>query len=167
MYRKPRILAASAIRRYRHAPEARRIGDSLALPSSAAPESAVDARVARTFGTRSQCDPAAVGDAPSHEPTHWIDPTAGQTTIGEWAPEWLASKRRLKPNQSFNVLASMLDGASANSMIPRNVARGVELPRIPHSERRCLTEAQVMRLADAVPPIHRALILVLAYLGIR
>lgn len=33
--------------------------------------------------------------------------------------------------QAFNVLASMLDAAVVNSMIPRNVARGVELPRVP------------------------------------
>lgn len=145
----------------------------------------------------------------------WTDPALGRTTIRAWAPEWLRSKRRLKPKtlasyqsllrsrvlpqlggvaldrldrvrveqwisdleadglsasrirQAFNVLASMLDAAVANRMITRNVARGVELPRIPRVERRFLTEQQVRRLADTVPIEHRSLILVLAYSGIR
>lgn len=145
----------------------------------------------------------------------WIDPSLGRTTIAEWAPRWLAAKRRLKPKtragyesllrahlvpalgdvplaklerihveqwvsgmensglsasrirQGFNVLAAMLDAAVANGMIVRNVARGVELPRIPRKERRFLSEPQVMRLAEAVPVEYRALILVLAYSGMR
>lgn len=145
----------------------------------------------------------------------WVDPDLGQTTVEEWAPRWLASKRSLKPKtragyesllrakvlpafgevplaklervhveewvssmedsglsasrvrQAFNVLAAMLDAAIANGMLVRNAARGVELPRIPKSQRRFLTEEQVMRLADTVPPEYRSLILVLAYSGMR
>jgi integrase len=145
----------------------------------------------------------------------WTDPDLGRTTVRAWAPQWLRTKRGLKPKtlssyqsllrsrvlpalgdtplakldrarveawvsdleahglsasrirQAFNVLAAMLDAAVANRMITRNVARGIELPRIPKTERRFLTEAQVMRLADAAPLEHRALILVLAYSGIR
>ena len=145
----------------------------------------------------------------------WIDPDLGRTTIAQWAPRWLVSKRKLKPKtragydsllrsrilphfgdvplnklerihieawisdmqndglsasrirQAFNVLAAMLDTAVANSMLTRNVARGVELPRIPKTPRRFLSEEQVMRLADEVPAEHRALVLVLAYSGIR
>lgn len=145
----------------------------------------------------------------------WVDPALGMTTIEDWAPRWLAAKRRLKPKtrsgyqsllrarlipalgtvslaklerthveqwitdmqneglsasrirQGFNVLAAMLDGAVANGMLTRNVARGIELPRLPKAERRFLTVAQVRRLADTVPIEHRALILVLAYSGMR
>ncbi len=27
----------------------------------------------------------------------WVDPQLGRTTVGEWAPRWLDSKRRVKP----------------------------------------------------------------------
>lgn len=72
-----------------------------------------------------------------------------------------------RTRQAFNVLAAMLDGAIANDMLTRNVARGVELPRVQSGARRFLTAAQVTRLADSIHPGYRLLVLVLAYSGIR
>lgn len=169
----------------------------------------------RTFRRRIDAERFLAGVTSSVHTGDWIDPELGQATFGDWAPQWLSSKRRLEPKtresyesllrsrilpvfaqtplarlerphveqwisaldeeglsasrirQAFNVLAAMLDAAIANSMISRNVARGVELPRMPRSKRRFLTEAEVARLSDAVPLEYRALILVLAYSGIR
>ncbi|MFN2556198.1 MAG: tyrosine-type recombinase/integrase [Nitriliruptorales bacterium] len=143
--------------------------------------------------------------------SEWADPDRGRTRVRDWAPRWLATKRKLKPKtrygyesllrtrilpelgdlslarlervtieewlsgmveeglstsrtrQAFNVLAAMLDAAVANAMIARNVARGVELPRLVTAPRRFLHEEQVARLADAIDPAYRMLVLVLTY----
>lgn len=70
-------------------------------------------------------------------------------------------------HQGYNVLAQVLDAAMANGMLARNVARGVELPRITTRERRFLTAGQVAALADAIDVRYRPFILVLAYGGLR
>lgn len=143
--------------------------------------------------------------------SEWADPDRGRTRLRDWAPRWLATKRKLKPKtrygyesllrtrilpelgelplarlervtieewlsgmveeglstsrtrQAFNVLAAMLDAAVANAMIARNVARGVELPRLATAPRRFLHEEQVARLSDAIDPTYRLLVLVLTY----
>lgn len=88
--------------------------------------------------------------------------------MGEWVSSMEDSGLSAsRVRQAFNVLAAMLDAAISNGMLVRNAARGVELPRIPKSQRRFLTEEQVMRLADTGPPEYRSLILVLAYWGMR
>ena len=69
--------------------------------------------------------------------------------------------------QAFNVLAAALDAAVVNGYLARNVARGVELPRMHTPERRFLTPVQVAALADAVSQRYRALILTLTYGGLR
>lgn len=69
--------------------------------------------------------------------------------------------------QAFNVLAAMLDAAIANGMITRNVARGIDLPRLRPTKRRFLDQEQVGRLARAIDPRYRVLVLVLAYSGVR
>lgn len=145
----------------------------------------------------------------------WADPALGRITLAEWAPQWLASKRRLKPKtrygyeslltsrilpalgdmplarlerihveqwitrlddeglsasrirQAFNVLAAALDTAVANGMLVRNVARGVELPRMARAERLFLSAEQLGRLSDAIEEHLQALVLVLGYGGLR
>ncbi len=69
--------------------------------------------------------------------------------------------------QAFNVLAAMLDAAIANGMITRNVARGIDLPRLRPAKRRFLDQEQVGRLATAIDPRYRVMVLVLAYSGLR
>lgn len=68
--------------------------------------------------------------------------------------------------QSYHLLTSMLDDAVKDGRLPRNPAAGVDLPRLPSSERRYLTHEQVDALADAAGP-YRVLVLVLAYCGLR
>ncbi|WP_370326023.1 tyrosine-type recombinase/integrase [Euzebya sp.] len=144
----------------------------------------------------------------------WTDPERGRTTVAEWAPKWLDSKRALKPKTRYTyesllrkvtahlggyplakldrlavetfvsqleaeglsasrvrqchmMLGAMLDAAVASRILTHNVARGVELPRLRPARRRFLDQDQVRRLADAVGPDVRPLILTLAYGGLR
>jgi integrase len=60
----------------------------------------------------------------------------------------------------------MLEDAVKDSRLARNPAAGVDLPRLPKSERRYLTHAQLAELADGSGP-HRLLVLVLGYTGLR
>ena len=52
-------------------------------------------------------------------------------------------------------------------MIPRSPCRQIPLPKIERAEMRFLTVAEVRRLAVAVGPAYRALILLGAYGGLR
>ncbi len=57
--------------------------------------------------------------------------------------------------QAFNVLAALLDAAITNGMINRNVARGIDLPRVRPAKRRFLTQGQVAAMANAIYPTTR------------
>lgn len=69
----------------------------------------------------------------------------------------------------------IMDLAVRDGRIPKNPASGVKLPRLPKSDKRFLTREQVFDLADAaaqhpMPEVaeqYRALILVLAFCGLR
>lgn len=65
------------------------------------------------------------------------------------------------------IFAKSLDAAVKAKHVAANPARGVELPPIKTEETRFLTAEQVADLADAIDPRYRALVLVLAYGGLR
>lgn len=84
---------------------------------------------------------------------------------------WVAAMRAKglsasRTRQAYHLLTSMLDDAVKDSRLTRNTAAGVDLPRLPRSERRYLTHAQLADLADGCGP-HRLLVLVLGYTGLR
>jgi integrase len=84
---------------------------------------------------------------------------------------WVAAMRAeglsaSRTRQAYHLLTGMLDDAVKDGRLPRNPAAGVDLPRLPTTERRYLTHAQVAGLADACGP-YRVLVLVLAYTGLR
>lgn len=84
---------------------------------------------------------------------------------------WVAGMRAegLSPSrirQAYHLLTAMLDDAVNDRRLPRNPAAGVDLPRLPTTERRYLTHEQVAALADAAGQ-YRLLVLVLAYCGLR
>ena len=68
--------------------------------------------------------------------------------------------------QAYHLLTSMLDDAVRGSRIPRNPARGVDLPRIVSRPGRYLTHGQLADLAEACGDFE-TLVLVLGYCGIR
>ena len=84
---------------------------------------------------------------------------------------WVAGMRReglsaSRTRQAYHVLTSMLDAAVRDGRVARNAATGVDLPRLPTTERRYLTHAQLDDLAERCGP-HRLLVLVLGYTGLR
>lgn len=84
---------------------------------------------------------------------------------------WVAAMRveglsASRTRQAYHVLTSMLDAAVRDGRLARNPAAGVDLPRLPTTDRRYLTHAQLAVLAEHCGP-HRLLVLVLGYTGLR
>src|SRR3712207_1615900 len=84
---------------------------------------------------------------------------------------WVAGMRATglsasRTRQAYHLLTSMLEDAVKDSRLARNPAAGVDLPRLPKSERRYLTHAQLAELADGRSE-ERLLVLVLGYTGLR
>ena len=84
---------------------------------------------------------------------------------------WLAAMRAeglsaSRTRQAYHLLTAMLDDAVKDNRLARNPAAGVDLPRLPKTERRYLDHGQVRALADASDR-DGLLVLVLAYCGLR
>jgi integrase len=69
--------------------------------------------------------------------------------------------------RAYGVLAAILDVAVKDRRISVNPARGVNLPRKTSKEHVYLTHPQVVTLAENAGEAHRALVLLLAYTGLR
>ncbi|MGN6220791.1 MAG: tyrosine-type recombinase/integrase [Microbacterium sp.] len=69
--------------------------------------------------------------------------------------------------RAYGVLAAVLDVAVRDRRIPRNPARGVDLPRKNKKGHRYLTHAEVDRLAHAAGQDHSTVVYVAAYTGLR
>lgn len=94
------------------------------------------------------------------------------TDVAGWVADLSTRYSPSRTRQAHGLLSSILDDAVADRRIPANPARGVELPRMPR--RRAypvLGHGEVAALADAAEeiggPLDRALVLVLAYTGLR
>ena len=83
---------------------------------------------------------------------------------------WVASMRAelsaSRTRQAYHLLSAMLDDAVKDHRLARNPAAGVDLPRLPKTERRYLTHQQLADLADGCGP-HRLMVLVAGYTGLR
>jgi integrase len=92
----------------------------------------------------------------------------GQRDVRAWVTE--LSAKGLAPatvHKCYQVLTKILAAAVEGGMIPRSPCRQIPLPKIERAEMRFLTVAEVRRLAVAVGPSYRALILLGAYGGLR
>jgi integrase len=69
--------------------------------------------------------------------------------------------------RDVSALRAVLNAAVDTDLIDRSPARKVALPKVRRPERQLLTPAELLRLADAVPALYRALILVGGVLGLR
>ena len=105
-----------------------------------------NARVEEAWGDR------AIGTIRKSEVQAWLDGIDKSATVVRRAHE---------------VLAGILDTALNDRLIPANPARGVKLPRKNRKANVYLTHAQVNALAEAAPADKRALVLTLAYTGLR
>jgi integrase len=69
--------------------------------------------------------------------------------------------------KAYQLLGRTLTAAVNADLIPRSPCRAVRLPKIEREEMRFLNPAEVARLADAIGPRYRALVLLGAYGGLR
>jgi len=100
----------------------------------------------------------------------WSDVPLDRVTfdgVSAWVTAMVAEELSAsRTQQAYHLLTSMLDDAVKGSRIPRNPARGVDLPRIVSKPGRYLTHGQLADLADASGD-YGTLVLVLGYCGIR
>jgi integrase len=86
--------------------------------------------------------------------------------------EWLAILKTKglgsSSTRTARTLAGMVLGSAVDSgVLPANPMAGLRVPRPPAKARQALTAAEVEALADVIGPQYRALVLVLAYGGLR
>ncbi len=67
----------------------------------------------------------------------------------------------------YDLLAAIMKLAEEEGLISRTPCRRIDLPAPIKQEQRCLTTAEVERLAAAIDPRYRALVYTAAYLGLR
>jgi integrase len=105
-----------------------------------------------------------------------ILPTFGSRAVGTIQPSdlevWVANliaagKAPATIQKAWQIASGVLRLAVRDRLIPLSPARDVRLPRIEWEEPEALTADQVMRLADAIDPRYRALVLVGAFGGLR
>lgn len=91
-----------------------------------------------------------------------------QPDVQAWVAELTA--REFAPAtvvKAYQLLGRTLTAAVNAGMIPRSPCRAIRLPKIEREEMRFLNSAEVARLADAIGPRYRALVLLGAYGGLR
>ena len=86
--------------------------------------------------------------------------------------EWVAdlSHSGLAPatvHKAYQTLSKVMRGAVDAGLLAQTPCRRIELPRIERDEMRSLAPIEIARLADAIDPRYRALVLVACYCGLR
>jgi integrase len=92
----------------------------------------------------------------------------GQLDVRTWVAD--LSAQGLAPAtvaKCYQVLGKVMAAAVDAGLIARSPCRAIRLPRVERDPPRFLTPAEVARLADAIDPRYRALVLVAAYGGLR
>jgi integrase len=97
-------------------------------------------------------------------PLHAIDALAVEEWLAGLARRGLGVKRRAKARA---VLSMVLDSAVKGGKLARNVVADVAAPKGQRREAHFLDAAQVERLAAAIDPRYRALVLFAPYTGVR
>jgi len=90
-----------------------------------------------------------------------------QLAVAEWTAEL---SRHLAPatvDRAYRLLSKVMRAAVDARMLAETPCRRILLPKIEHEEMRFLAPAEIARLADAIDPAYRALVLVAAYGGLR
>lgn len=103
-----------------------------------------------------------------------VQPRWGNVSVGDvrhsdvqaWVTSMTTGRSATTVLRAYGVLAGILDVAVRDRRIANNVARGVRLPRKVARAHRYLSHQQVHDLAKASGK-HEALVLVLAYTGLR
>ena len=70
-------------------------------------------------------------------------------------------------SRAFRTLRTMLNAAVDRDLIVKSPMRGVKAPRVPRQEMRFLSAVELERLASAIDPRYRSLVLVAGWGGLR
>lgn len=97
-------------------------------------------------------------------PLRHLRPSHVQAMLARWQIEGLSASRC---KQAVGLLSQILDAAIADGFLRTNACAPVRRPRIPESDVRAFTAAEVDRVADGITPAYRLLVYVLAYGGLR
>jgi integrase len=115
-----------------------------------------------------------VGEVLHSDVRTWVSQLGDGTAITDRSPKRRVSQFEARPKsattvlRAYGILAALLDVAVRDRRISSNPARGLDnLPRKLTREHRYLDHEQVRALADAAGPDHGALVMVLAYCGLR
>jgi integrase len=91
-----------------------------------------------------------------------------QPSVQAWVADLLARGLAAETVvKAYQLLGRTMTAAVNADMLARSPCRAVRLPKIERQEMRFLTPAEVARLADAIGPRYRALVLLAAYGGLR
>jgi integrase len=104
----------------------------------------------------------------AHVRPRWGKVRLSDVTHGE-VQRWLA-RLEVAPatvRKTHRVLSMVLAYAVKDGRLAVNAAAGVSLPRVRQAEKRFLSHQQVAKLAEAVGPEYRLVVLFLAYTGLR
>lgn len=105
-----------------------------------------------------------------------ILPAFGSATLKSITPlqvrSWVAelSYEDIAPatvRKIYNVFRKIMSSAVDSGFIAQSPCKGISLPKIEQEEMRFLSPEEVWRLADAIDPRYRALVLLGAYSGLR
>jgi len=102
----------------------------------------------------------ALGDVPLAD----LRTSQIQSMLTRFQEEGLSPSRC---RQVVMVLSQVMDAAIADGLIRSNPCRSVRRPRLPKTEMRVLSAAEVESLAEAIEPQYRTLVHALAYGGLR
>ncbi len=69
--------------------------------------------------------------------------------------------------KAYQLLSAVFEAAVTSDLIARSPCRGIKLPKDAREEMRFLSPEEIEKLADAIDPRYRALVLAGAYTGLR
>jgi integrase len=93
-----------------------------------------------------------------------IDREGVEAWVSDMLDDGLSASR---VKQGYLVLHAMIKAAVRQGCLARDLIDGIEMPRVISRERRFLTAAQVVELAESMPARYRAFVYVVAYGGLR
>lgn len=90
-----------------------------------------------------------------------------QLSVRSWVSETAAVVSPSRTRQAYHLLGAILRSAVDGGLLRVSPCRGIALPRLPQSFTTVLTSTEVALVGDAIEERFRALVVVLAYCGLR
>lgn len=97
-------------------------------------------------------------------PLELVTPTSVQGWVRQLVRDGLSPATA---RSCFHLLSSLLEAAHRDGLIPDNPCRSVALPPAPSHREVFLTREEVAAVGERLEPLHRSVLLTLAYTGMR